>query len=72
MTIPATHKDAVVAYLTEHGEQRGIDIYKGMSLHSPFVHIGPYLLKLLCKEGRLERVGLDNYRVAHPKVEDAE
>lgn len=55
MTIPAGHLDAVVAYLTEHGEQSYLAIDDGMRLEHPSVHVTEYLLKKLCKEGRVEK-----------------
>jgi hypothetical protein len=72
MTIPASHLDAVVAYLIERGEQRGLDICAEMSLRDPFVQVTPYLLKILRKEGRIERVGVDSYRAVPAKMEGSE
>lgn len=77
MTIPATHKDAIVAYLTEHGEQSHLSIDDGIrrdSSHAyPSVRVTPYLLKTLCKDGRIERVKRTGdtalYRAAAAKAE---
>lgn len=81
MTIPATHKDAIVEYLTEHGEQSHLAIDDGIrrdSRHAYLsVHVTPYLLKTLCKEGRVERVkravgDTALYRAAAAKAEGSE
>ena len=71
MTIPAAHKDTLVAYLAEHSEQRYGQICEGMRRDHPEVRVTIYLLKLLWRDGRVERAGFDCWRVPHAETEVA-
>jgi hypothetical protein len=62
MTIPAMHKDTIVVYLIEHGEQHHFAISEGVHAIDPAVNVTYYLLRRLCAEGRLEKTGPDSYR----------
>jgi hypothetical protein len=66
------HKDALVAYLAAHGEQRDSMIRAGMRVEYPHVNVTPYLLKRLCNDGRLEQVDANFYRAVPPKSEVVE
>jgi hypothetical protein len=69
MTVSAEHLDAVVAYITEHGEQRYSAICAGMRQQYPVVNLRRYLFKKLRDEGRVEKVGYDSYRIASQVTE---
>jgi hypothetical protein len=62
--IPEVNKKLLVAYIAKTGAQRFSEICEGMYRASPSVHVTPYLLKVLCKEQRIEKIGFDSYRAA--------